>query len=525
MRFFKYLVFIFFSIISVNAFADWKATSGATIAFGSTPDAACRSLYSTLYPNGSSWVYTGVNENNTICQMRGSNGGAVLGYLSQEQQKCPSRSEMAGMQNTFFDYNTPVPTRTCTPLGDKFCVFESDSADPPITNYPNRQHVVLWSKSTVPATSCTPAFKGVCDKNDPYGGCYSPPNDGCTRQSNGSIVCPNENPPDVKTGCTNNATYCERPAGGCGSNYVPGSFNGKQVCVRKSNTGSDGNDGQNGKDGKDGENGKDGLNGQNGLDGKDGENGKDGLNGQNGLDGKDGENGKDGKDGRDGRDLDPSPIVNAINAMSDRLFGALESLKQKLSQLLENITEKLDTSNGHLEKIEEATTAASEALGTANGHLEKIEEATTAASESLGEIKDSAHAASEALGTANGHLEKIEEATTAASEGIGKTNDKLGEIYDFLSSSEVAQTETEDGKVDVLEREIDTNFDPNILNATDQCPPPMVITFSIVQTYTITFSYENFCYGASLARPWVIFVGMLTAFLIVTGQIRGGSND
>ncbi|WP_265597005.1 virulence factor TspB C-terminal domain-related protein [Acinetobacter gyllenbergii] len=53
----------------------------------------------------------------------------------------------------------------------------------------------------------------------------------------------------------------------------------------------------------------------------------------------------------------------------------------------------------------------------------------------------------------------------------------------------------------------------------------MVITFNIVQTYTITFSYENFCYGASLARPWVIFVGMLTAFLIVTGQIRGGSND
>ena len=53
----------------------------------------------------------------------------------------------------------------------------------------------------------------------------------------------------------------------------------------------------------------------------------------------------------------------------------------------------------------------------------------------------------------------------------------------------------------------------------------MQISFSIVQTYTIQFSYETFCLGASLARPWIIFVGMLTAFFIVTGHYRGGSND
>ncbi|WP_407925777.1 virulence factor TspB C-terminal domain-related protein [Acinetobacter geminorum] len=38
-------------------------------------------------------------------------------------------------------------------------------------------------------------------------------------------------------------------------------------------------------------------------------------------------------------------------------------------------------------------------------------------------------------------------------------------------------------------------------------------------------SYETFCLGASYARPWIIFVGMLTAFFIVTGHYRGGSND
>ena len=54
--------------------------------------------------------------------------------------------------------------------------------------------------------------------------------------ADGSIYCPEGTPPPpIQSGCSNNATYCDMPPTGCGSNYVPGTFNGKQICVRNSN--------------------------------------------------------------------------------------------------------------------------------------------------------------------------------------------------------------------------------------------------------------------------------------------------
>ncbi|WP_111828376.1 virulence factor TspB C-terminal domain-related protein [Acinetobacter colistiniresistens] len=89
MRFFKYLLMVFLSIISTSIFAQWQAQSGSATVTASSPDAACRALFDAVYPNGTSWKYNGVNSNNTICQMLGSNGGAVLGYLTQKTA-CPT---------------------------------------------------------------------------------------------------------------------------------------------------------------------------------------------------------------------------------------------------------------------------------------------------------------------------------------------------------------------------------------------------------------------------------------------------
>ncbi len=47
----------------------------------------------------------------------------------------------------------------------------------------------------------------------------------------------------------------------------------------------------------------------------------------------------------------------------------------------------------------------------------------------------------------------------------------------------------------------------------------------LLQTHIIEYKYDTFCSAASMARPWIIFVGMLVAFLIVTGQYRGGASD
>ncbi|EYT12804.1 hypothetical protein J595_04001 [Acinetobacter sp. 1592897] len=44
------------------------------------------------------------------------------------------------------------------------------------------------------------------------------------------IVQINHHP--IKSGCQNNATYCDMPPTGCGSGYVSGSYNGKQICVK-----------------------------------------------------------------------------------------------------------------------------------------------------------------------------------------------------------------------------------------------------------------------------------------------------
>ena len=137
---------------------------------------------------------------------------------------------------TYFEPNTPIPLRVCKQNPDgTFCVYDAqDKLNPLVISTGNYQQIVLRSVSEIPSPTCTPEFsKDKCDPKDPYGGCYQPPNDNCNRMSDGSIYCPDGTPPPpIKSGCQNNATYCDMPPTGCGSGYVPGSYNGKQICVK-----------------------------------------------------------------------------------------------------------------------------------------------------------------------------------------------------------------------------------------------------------------------------------------------------
>ncbi|WP_262471923.1 methyl-accepting chemotaxis protein [Acinetobacter sp. WU_MDCI_Abxb74] len=139
----------------------------------------------------------------------------------------------------YFDPNTPIPLRVCKANPDgTFCVYDAaNKANPLVISLSEKQQIVLQSISSIPSPSCTPEFsKSSCDPKDPYGGCYKPPDDGCNRMADGSIYCPEGTPPPpIQTGCSNNATYCNMPPTGCGSNYVPGNFNGQQICVKNSN--------------------------------------------------------------------------------------------------------------------------------------------------------------------------------------------------------------------------------------------------------------------------------------------------
>ncbi|EXB45054.1 hypothetical protein J522_3969 [Acinetobacter baumannii 146457] len=242
---------------------------------------------------------------------------------------------------------------------------------------------------------------------DPYGGCYIPPDDKCIRLKDGSITCPENQPPPIDNNTCNGATYCKRPPQGCGEGYVSGSFNGQQLCVRsgpnkpsdppKPDDPQDPNNCMNGgsycqqppdntscpagytetiyngskicvKNNPDPE--KPNPNDPN----TDGGGGASEPNG-----------GGDG--GTGGGVIDVKGIIDAINALKNAVLGAISGISTKMDKIINGVNqglEKLDKSNEHLDKIEDATQATSEAVGESNKKLDGIKDAV----ESIGKCKN-----------------------------------------------------------------------------------------------------------------------------------------
>lgn len=511
MRFFKYLLLTFASIISVNSIASgFSAGDGTCFADAGS---ACDMLLSQVKqtePNLRS-----VRPEGDKCHFfDGQNNYIRTSTLATcELQKCPPKNTLKVF---WFPKGTSVvPTKTC----DNGCTYTGPGVGIDTNNF-----VSVTMQSTGDTKECTnetaPRTPTTCNKNDPYGDCFVPPDDNCLRTSDGSIHCPdNKTPPNNKT--CNGASYCKRPPEGCGPGYVSGSFNDEQLCVRS---------GPNiPKNPPEPDNPQDPQNCMNGGSycSQPPENSTcpagyyqaihNGLricvknnpdptqpnpNDPTGGYGPDNSGGDGGNNGGIGS-IDLKPVIDAIKDLKASLLNAIAIISGKLDVLIAG----QKTGNEHLKNIKDESVKTNEKLDTSNGHLEKIEEATNSTSEAVGET--------------NKKLDSIKDAIDSQSKCLDKNSGKYRECTpdDFSAAS------TPDGKVDILEREIDTNFDGNIISVSDQCPPPMVIRFNLLEEHVITFSYDNFCYGASLARPWVIFVGMLTAFLIVTGQIRGGSDD
>ncbi|MDC4712835.1 methyl-accepting chemotaxis protein [Acinetobacter baumannii] len=247
MKFFKYLVFIIITICSSSAFAaqaQWWYSTLYGEAIGSFDIAVACELVGKKRWDTSTTSYRSsqvVSNQCTVYYMKGTVGPFSenmpgFTYKLKEPSKCPDPGYPVP---TYFEPNTPIPLRVCkqNPEGN-YCVFDaSDKVNPLVISTGKYQMVTLSSISSIPSPSCTPEFsKSTCDPKDPYGGCYQPPDDGCNRLADGSIYCPEGTPPPpIKTGCQNGATYCDMPPTGCGSGYVPGSFNGKQICVKNSN--------------------------------------------------------------------------------------------------------------------------------------------------------------------------------------------------------------------------------------------------------------------------------------------------
>lgn len=254
MHFFKYLFLIFLSFYSISSHSAEsyyleKEPNFRSASMQSTCSQLAKHLHSTL--GGGTVMYSLESAEQTsylkfdfACTIRryvyeNYSTQYWYGYKETIDEKCHPSGTPA---TTFFADGGKIPTKTCTKMpSGAFCSFSDHGKKPFIINLPNtsggkpRPSRTLYSDSATPVSSCFPSFEGQCNENDPYGGCYTPPNDKCTRQANGDIVCPEDvPPPKPEQGCSNGATYCERPPQGCGSNFVSGKLNGQAVCVAKS---------------------------------------------------------------------------------------------------------------------------------------------------------------------------------------------------------------------------------------------------------------------------------------------------
>ncbi|MCU4389291.1 hypothetical protein KTH73_00985 [Acinetobacter courvalinii] len=398
MRLLKTAVFLFLSIISVDLFAAQVCqVTGDTASKGSSPQDACSKF--TAHPwAGSTTVYNKVYDNNMCGIFRKSDDGRLYSKSVSCSNECPPK----GSLKVFYypKYSTSVPTRVC----DGGCTYEGGHA------IDTNNFVSITMQATGDSQNCTnesgPKPPPTCDKTDPYGGCYVPPNDNCMRLADGSIQCPdNEKPPENNT--CNGADYCKRPPQGCGAGYVPGSFNGQQLCVRSGPNKP--------KDPPEPDKPDDPNNCMNGgsycpqppdntkcpsgyyettyngskicvKDNPDPEkpNPNDPTGGK-GPDGGDG-GGGDGSNGGTGS-INLKPVIDAINALKTALLNALAGFHPKLDKIINGVNqglEKLDKSNEHLDKIEDATQATSEAVGESNKKLDGIKDAV----ESIGKCKN-----------------------------------------------------------------------------------------------------------------------------------------
>ncbi|WP_447293809.1 virulence factor TspB C-terminal domain-related protein [Acinetobacter baumannii] len=516
MRHLKYLIFIIISLFSAPAFADYYVyyINNGTINTGyqTSYEAACNKYVSMLGTPTSNVRVSGI-----YCVFDNMNGSNVVStgqigitkkLVSAPPITCPNSGSPVP---TYFEPNTPIPVRVCKQNADgTYCIYDApDKNNPIVISTGNYQSITLSSVSAVPSPSCTPQFsKTSCDPKDPYGGCYQPPDDNCNRMADGSIYCPEGTPPPpIQSGCSNNATYCDMPPTGCGSNYVPGTFNGKQICVRNSNPPP--------------------------------------------IDPIPQPPSASEPPPIDPNDPPPasSPppaippesstilrsILYAINAVNNKLTWVKDEIVNSVNNVSRTLgitNQKLDAVNSSVKEttaaVKETTAAVNNVKAAVDANATTVKTAVEANTAATNGVKSAVEANTSS--TANKLNEVVNAINNKPVGGGGgtavnlePTNNLLKGIQDWLAVSD--DTNPEDGEIKVVKNEIDTNFDGNLVNATGTCPQPMQISFSIVQTYTIQFSYETFCLGASLARPWIIFVGMLTAFFIVTGHYRGGSND
>jgi hypothetical protein len=200
--------------------------------------------------------------------------------------------------------------------------------------------------------------------------------------------------------------------------------------------------------------------------------------------------------------------IGAVKSAVDAVKGAVDAVASKIDKAAADTVEAV---NASANKITSAISA------DGNATRQAINADGEATRKTMTEQGDATRSAINANG------QKITDAVKENTEETKKTNSLLEDLKQWLTGEE--HSENTDGVIDVVDQNVDMNLRSDHLNASASCPAPLQIPIKLFQTHTIEYKYDTFCWAASVARPWIIFVGMLVAFLIVTGQYRGGASD
>lgn len=341
MRFFKYLILIFVSLFPVVSFAS--------VIYACDASTECKKQ-----AGPSAYVYrNGDYEGAPLFSCIGGNAPPNFFIVN----KCPPEPECWHPDYKIVTQPiTSLKKTMCLPINGAVCKYVGDPVGAPILD--GYITTTFSSVSKTPDPSCKEELVNPpCDPKDPYGGCFTPPDDGCTRQFNGSIECPADTVPKVQKGCANGATYCDRPPQGCGEGYVSGSYNGKQICIKTSpSTGTGGDGSGTGGDGS-------GTGGDGSGTGGDGSSNNTGT----GTGSSTSTNTTTNSDGStttttnttvNNFSIDFSPVVNAINKVSDKLTSFKNELLTSISDLSNQIgltNNKIDSTNSKLTEINDSS--------------------------------------------------------------------------------------------------------------------------------------------------------------------------
>ena len=488
MRFFKYLIFVLLSFFSVNAFAKTQFyIDGYPNDLFDDKDSACKNLKNK--PAGQIYYPTFKVEGNTCLVINSSNQIHMsLLILTKEvvDEKCPHPNTVTAVANA----GAKLEAVRCVPLSgtNKFCVYKK-SPNTLIINVPSssnpQQGALAYdmvSQSQTPVSNCTPLYEGQCNPKDPYGGCFKVPDDGCTRTQNGSIICPNNDTPNVQNNCT--GTYCERPPTGCPSGYVSGSFNGKALCVKSSpSNGSGSGNGSGNGDGSGSGNG----NGSGNGDGSGNGNGSGSGSGSNSSTSSSTSTSTSTSTSSNGNG--GSTTVNVtnnntnnttVNVDTSGIIGAINNMKSTLADFLNDVNKSVkevtSTLNGTNQKIDATNTKLDSVNTTLNSINQNGKDTNTKLDQLIAK---------------NGNGDGTGTDLTATNEKLDKINEKLQKTNDFLTTAPPT-----DENSSIPTRELtEQNFATNLITVNaGYCPADKHIDWSTpFGHFNKSISFQTVC--------------------------------